>query len=179
MSHFAISRESSESSDSILSERLLKRLLFILVVFQATALLAITDWVVATWGKEEWVVLWIPQSILQWSLIGAIAGALYRLSSYPRLSEQEKATLYLWILAKPFVSTAFGCVVYLLAIGGVLMLFKGNSARTNMEMLAAVSFFAAFSDRFALSVLDRLLFPPSATDAPRVTSSASDARRSS
>jgi hypothetical protein len=176
MSHLAIP---SESSDTILSEKLLKRLLFILAVFQATALMAITDWVVATWKTEEWVVLGIPQSILQWSLIGAIAGALYRLSSYPKLSGQEKATLYLWVLAKPFVSTAFGCVVYLLAVGGVLMMLKGDAATTHKEILAALSFFAAFSDRFALSVLDRLLMPPSATDTPRTTSATLQAGRSS
>jgi hypothetical protein len=71
-------------------------------------------------------------------------------------------------LAKPFVSTAFGCVVYLLAVGGVLMMLKGDAATTK-EILAALSFFAAFSDRFALSVLDRLLLPPSATHTPRTT----------
>jgi len=152
MSRLAIVPESSD----ILSEKLLKRLLFIVVIYQATALTGIASWVVATWGKDEWIVIWIPQSILEWSLIGAVAGALYRLSSYPKLSEQEKATLYLWVLAKPFVSTAFGCVIYLVGVGGVLML-KGDPAITHREMLAAIAFFAAFSDRFALSVLDRLL----------------------
>jgi phosphate/sulfate permease len=156
----------------------LKQLVSLLAGFQAIALLGIADWVVATWNNPEWVILWIPQSILQWSLIGAIAGALYRLSSFPRLSAREKATLYLWIIAKPFVSTAFGCVVYLMVVGGVLMLLKGDLApnqtstqenhkaenhkekeRLHRELLAAVAFFAAFSDRFALSALNRLSRP--------------------
>jgi hypothetical protein len=171
MTHLGIPSEpsSSEASDTILSDKLLKRLVSILAGFQATALLTIADWVVATWGQKEWVILWIPQSILQWSLIGAIAGALYRLSSFPNLSSQEKATLYLWVIAKPFVSTAFGCVVYMMVVGGVLMLLKGDFApplendkgkeMLHKELLAAVAFFAAFSDRFALSALNRLLKP--------------------
>jgi hypothetical protein len=151
MSRLAIAPASSE----ILDEKLLKRLLFIVVIYQAAALTGIAVWIVATWHQDEWIVIWIPQSIMQWSLIGAIAGALYRLSSYPKLSEQEKATLYLWVIAKPFVSTAFGCVIYLLGVGGVLML-KGSPEIAHREMLAAIAFFAAFSDRFALSVLARL-----------------------
>ncbi len=153
MSDLALARASGD----ILGEKLLKRLLFIVVIYQVAALTAIALWIIVTWGKPEWTVLWIPQSVLEWSLIGAIAGALYRLSSYPKLSEQEKATLYLWVLAKPFVSTAFGCIVYLLAVGGVLAL-KGDPTIDHREILAALAFFAAFSDRFALSVLDRLLF---------------------
>jgi hypothetical protein len=93
--------------------------------------------------------------ILEWALIGAVAGSLYRLSTYPRLSPIERAELYLWVLAKPFVGVALGAVIYFLSVGGVLVL-NGEAKVVHKELLAALAFFAAFSDKFAFSVLDRL-----------------------
>jgi hypothetical protein len=141
----------------ILGESLLKRLLFIVAAYQLAALALIAVWSVQTWNGSDWKVIWVPQAVLEWSLIGAVAGALYKLSNYPKLTDQEKARLYLWVLAKPFVSTALGSIVYFIAVGGVLTL-KGNADIDHPELLSAMAFFAAFSDRFALSVLDRLSF---------------------
>jgi hypothetical protein len=147
----------SATPSDLLGEALLKRLLVIVIIYQIVALALIGTWSVFTFNKPDWIVLWVPQSVLEWSLIGAVAGALYRLSSYPRLTAQEKASLYLWVVAKPFVGTALGGIIYFLAVGGVLVL-KGDSHIDHPELLSAIGFFAAFSDRFALSVLDRLSF---------------------
>jgi hypothetical protein len=153
MSDIALNRSPSD----ILGETLLKRLVIILAIYQVTALAVIITWAVVTWNKPDWTIVLVPQFILEWSGVGAVAGALYRLSSYPKLTEQEKAHLYLWVLSKPFVSTALGIIVYFLTIGGLLSL-KGDIQINHPELLAAIAFVAAFSDRFALSVLDKLSF---------------------
>lgn len=141
-------------ADSI-SEPLLKRLLVIVVAYQVVGLLVLSAWVYVTFGKNDWTLMGVPQLVLEWSLVGAIAGALFRLSSYPRLSEPEKAELYLWILAKPFVGVALGAVIYFLAVGGVLVL-NGKAEVQHMELLSALAFLAAFSDKFAFSMLSRI-----------------------
>jgi hypothetical protein len=138
-----------------LSDKLLKTLLAIVIVYQVVAIAIIVAWSVVTWNQPGWTVLFVPQFVLEWSLIGAVAGALFRLASYPRLTAQEKATLFLWVLAKPFVGTAFGGVVYFLAVGGVLIL-QGNPTIAHPELMAAIGFVAGFSDRFAFSAMDRL-----------------------
>jgi hypothetical protein len=97
----------------------------------------------------------MPKWSLNGPLVGAIAGSLYRLSSYPNLSAAERAALYLWVVAKPFVGVAMGAVIYFLAVGGVLVL-SGKPDVTQRELLAALGFFAAFSDKFAFAVLSRL-----------------------
>jgi hypothetical protein len=108
-----------------------------------------------TWNDSDWTLLGVPQVVLEWSLIGAIAGAQFRLSSYLKLTIEERASLYIWLIAKPFVGTAFGGVIYFTAVGGMLIL-KGDPKIDHEEILAALGFLAAFSDRFALSTLDRL-----------------------
>jgi hypothetical protein len=144
----------------LLSDALLKRLLKILIAYQLAAISLIGAWVYTTWNADDWTILAVPQNILEWSLIGAIAGALFRLSNYPRLTTPQRASLHLWIVTKPFVSTALGGVVYFLAVGGVLVL-NGTPNIEHNEILSAIAFFAAFSDRFALSMLNRLSTRPS------------------
>jgi hypothetical protein len=138
-----------------LNDTLLKRLLKVLVAYQLVSLLILGIWVWRTFNHDDWTVMGVPQIVLEWSLIGAIAGALFRLSSYPRLSATDKAQLYLWVIAKPFVGVAFGGVVYFVAVGGVLVL-QGSADVDHPQLLAALGFLAAFSDRFGLSVLERL-----------------------
>jgi hypothetical protein len=147
----------------ILGETLLKRLLIVVFVYQFVAITVVGAWSWATWNESDWTVIGVPQMILEWSLIGAIAGALYRLSSYPKLTAQEKGVLYIWVLAKPFVGTALGGVIYFAAVGGVLML-KADAEIGHYEILSALGFLAAFSDRFALSVLDRLSLSTTSTE---------------
>lgn len=142
-------------AEELLSEHLLKRLLKLLVAYQLVALLILALWSYLTFNKGDWTVMGVPQMVLEWSLIGAVAGALFRLSSYPRLSATERAELYLWVLAKPFVGLALGAIIYFLAVGGVLVL-SGKPDVERRELLAALGFLAAFSDKFALSVLSRL-----------------------
>ena len=148
-----------------LSDTLLKRLLTILIAYQLAAIGLIGAWVYTTWNASDWTVMYVPQNILEWSLIGAVAGALFRLSNYPRLTAPQRASLYLWIVTKPFVGTALGGVVYFLAVGGVLVL-NGTAKIEHIEILSAIAFFAAFSDRFALSMLNRLSTRPSEEDSP-------------
>jgi hypothetical protein len=138
-----------------LNEPLLKRLLILVVVYQLVALGILGLWSYLTWNEADWLVIGVPQLVLEWSLLGAVAGALFRLSSYPNLSASEKAELYLWVLAKPFVGIAFGGVIYFLAVGGVLVLTE-NAELNRRELLAALGFLASFSDKFALSALGRL-----------------------
>lgn len=140
--------------DSI-SEPLLKRLLTIVIAYQIAALLVLGAWIYITFNQDDWTLMGVPQIILEWALVGAIAGALFRLSSYPRLSTSEKAELYIWILAKPFVGVALGAVIYFLAVGGVLVL-NGKPEVHHMELLSALAFLAAFSDKFAFSMLRRI-----------------------
>jgi len=141
--------------DDVLTEATLRRLLKILITYQVVALIVLGVWTYLTFNREDWTLVGVPQMVLEWSLIGAVGGGLYRLSSYPRLSVTEKAELYLWVLAKPFVGVALGAVIYFLAVGGVLVL-NGEAKVQHSELLAALGFFAAFSDKFAFAVLDRL-----------------------
>ncbi len=140
--------------DSI-SEPLLKRLLKIVIAYQIVALLVLVGWNFITFDKPDWFIMGVPQMILEWSLVGAVAGALFRLSHYPRLSAAEKSELYIWVLAKPFVGVALGAVIYFLAVGGVLVL-NGKSEVQHNELLSALGFLAAFSDKFAFSMLSRI-----------------------
>ena len=139
----------------LLTGSTLHRLLKVLVAYQVVAIAIIAIWSYVTFDKPDWTIIGVPQMVLEWSLIGAVAGSLYRLSSYPRLSQVEKAELYLWVLAKPFVGVALGAVIYFLAIGGVLVL-NGEAKVAHRELLAALGFLAAFSDKFAFSALDKL-----------------------
>ena len=141
--------------DDVLTDATLGRILKLLVAYQIVALVLIAGWTYVTFDKDDWTLIGVPQVILEWALIGAVAGSLYRLSTYPRLSSMERAELYLWVLAKPFVGVALGAVIYFLSVGGVLVL-NGEAKVVHKELLSALAFFAAFSDKFAFSVLDRL-----------------------
>jgi hypothetical protein len=141
--------------DDVLTDATLGKILKLLVAYQVVALVLIAGWTYVTFDKDDWTLIGVPQMILEWALIGAVAGSLYRLSTYPRLSPIERAELYLWVLAKPFVGVALGAVIYFLSVGGVLVL-NGEAKVVHKELLAALAFFAAFSDKFAFSVLDRL-----------------------
>jgi hypothetical protein len=140
--------------DSTLNEPLLKKLFRLTLVYQLLALAIIGTWAFVTFGKSDWKIIWVPQAVLEWALIGSVAGVLYRLSRYTRLSASEKAELYLWAITKPFLGTAFGAVIYFLAVGGVLVL-NGTPEIKHTELLAGLAFIAAFSDRFSISVLER------------------------
>ena len=135
-------------SDDFLSDKALKRLLGIVILYQIAGLFIVAISTFITFGKDDWIILWVPQSVLEWSLIGAIGGVLSRLSSYPHLSKDEKAELFLWSIVKPFLGTAWGGVIYFLASAGVLVL-KGNAAIDNIQFLCAIAFIAAFSDKFS------------------------------
>lgn len=142
-------------SDDILNDKLLKRLLGLIVLYQVVALLLVGGWTYYTFNKEEWTILWVPQSVLSWSLLGAVGGVLHRLASYPRLSSAERAELYLWSIVKPFLGTAFGGIIYFLTSAGVLVL-KSDATITNTQLLCAIAFVAAFSDRFSLGVIEKI-----------------------
>jgi hypothetical protein len=141
--------------DDVLTDATLGKILKLLLAYQVVALVLIAGWTYVTFDKDDWTLIGVPQMILEWALIGAVAGSLYRLSTYPRLSPIERAELYLWVLAKPFVGVALGAVIYFLSVGGLLVL-NGEAKVVHKELLAALAFFAAFSDKFAFSVLDRL-----------------------
>ncbi|MBI2358870.1 MAG: hypothetical protein HYV04_08190 [Deltaproteobacteria bacterium] len=143
----------------VLSEELLKRLLKIVIAYQIVALVVLATWVYVTWNKSDWMLIGVPQLVLEWALLGSVAGALFRLASYPKLSAEEKAQLYIWVLTKPFVGTTLGGVIYFLAAGGVLVL-NGNPKIEHDHLLAAVAFLAAFSDRVAFGILARLSLSP-------------------
>ena len=141
--------------DDVLTDATLGKILKLLLAYQVVALVLIAGWTYVTFDKDDWTLIGVPQMILEWALIGAVAGSLYRLSTYPRLSPIERAELYLWVLAKPFVGVALGAVIYFLSVGGLLVL-NGEAKVVHKELLAALAFVAAFSDKFAFSVLDRL-----------------------
>lgn len=133
-----------------------RKLLFLVVVLYQVLVIAVLFWTVKlVWDKDDWVILWVPLSIWQWSLLGSVAGVVHQVC-FRQVSPEGQLSIYLWALGKPLVGTAMGGLVYFLAKSGNLVL-TGYGEVKNTELLCALCFVAGFSDRFSVQVIERLM----------------------
>ncbi len=138
------------------SSRLTTHMFWVALVYQLCAIggLAITSYLV--WNKAEIRIMFVPLAVWQWSFLGAVSGVLYRISVHPGSEPQEKRDLYMWAIARPFIGTALGGVIYFLAASGMLAL-SGKADIQNIQLLCGISFLTAFSDGFSQRLLDKVM----------------------
>ena len=141
---------------NIVTERKRSGMLFLVVVlYQMLVIAVLVGTVKLVWDKEDWLILWVPLSIWQWSLLGAVAGVVHQIC-FRQVPPEGQLSIYLWALGKPLVGTAMGGLVYFLAKSGNLVL-TGYGDVKNTELLCALCFVAGFSDRFSVQVIERLM----------------------
>lgn len=97
-------------------------------------------------------VLEIPISVWLWSSAGSFTSMLFKAWNEPFYEHSEAIR---WVLARPVVGVAMGAVSFLLIQSGLLV-FGGAKEVSSPELISVVAFIAAFSDKWSITVLDKL-----------------------
>lgn len=97
-------------------------------------------------------VLEIPISVWLWSSAGSFTSMLFKAWNEPFYEHTEAVR---WILARPVVGVAMGAVSFLLIKSGLLV-FGGAKEVSTPELISVVAFIAAFSDKWSITLLDKL-----------------------
>ena len=106
------------------------------------------------WDRPDPTIMYVPVYILMWGFVGGVVSVLYY-SAFPRPYDPG-IDLRSWVIVKPFVGAIMGGLVYFGAVAGELFL-NGRIQIQNIEFLNILAFFAGFSDRFSIDMIDKLV----------------------
>jgi len=133
-----------------------KKLLILAILFDIVLLLIMGSLTYVVWGKPDYIIMYVPVPILQWSFAGGMIAVLYRLA-YQRNTPGIR--LYIWAVAKPIIGLFMGALVYFIALGGGLLLSAQlkDQQLQNIHWLNALAFIGGFSDQFSIGLISRLV----------------------
>jgi len=97
-------------------------------------------------------------TILMFAGLGSMVSVLLRLSKLDLVKEVSRAVLLVSGFARAFVAAAFGIVLYLVLISGLIAvkLAEGSDTPAFQAKILVVAFLCGFSERFAQDILDRV-----------------------
>jgi hypothetical protein len=111
---------------------------------------------IAVWNLPDQNVAYVPVPILEWGFAGGMLAVIYRLA-YGRVTDVGK--LYTWMIARPVIGLFMGGVIYFIMFaGGILVnaqLTNSGQLQNNL-WLNALTFIAAFSDKFSTAMIKQV-----------------------
>ena len=144
-----------------------RRLLRLTIVVAAVLVIVLAAVSFAIWprndkGALEWksgqnfAIMFVPISILEWSFAGAMVSVLYRLA-YRKRIRQVGFELYTWAVAKPVIGLFMGGLVYFVALAGARLLESSSNALADALWLNVAAFVGGFSDELSVGVINRFV----------------------